>query len=86
MPMRAEALEGGAVQIFLMVGMSYADEQFCSFLKALAIEVYSSEFGYNPLRIRPWSYHSGSQIQFGNYLAVAVFRLRSKNSNAFAPS
>ena len=49
MVVRSEALEGGAVEFLLMVGMGDADDGLGSFLEGLAVEVHSTVLGYEPV-------------------------------------
>ena len=45
---RPEALEGGAVQFLLVVGMGYADDGLGSLLEGFAVEVDCSVLGHEP--------------------------------------
>ena len=67
---RSEALEGGAVELLLMVGVGDADDGFGSLLEGLAVEVHSTVLGYEPVDVVAGGHDTGAGGEDGSDLVT----------------
>lgn len=67
--MRTKSLKGSSVKSLAMVRMGYADEQLCTFLHRLAVEIHSTELSHYIMHVRSCGHDSTSFDDYRCYLA-----------------
>ena len=82
--MWSEALEGGAVELLLMVWMSDADDGLGSLLEGLAVEVHRTVLGYEPVDVVAGGHDTGAGGEDGSDLADALVGHRGHGDDGLA--
>ena len=84
-PVLSIPLKGSPIQHLSVIRMSNRNQQPCTFLQRLSIQIHRTIFRHHPLHIRSGCNHPGSRLQHRNNLLIPLLVLEASAITAFPP-